>query len=316
MKSIRSDNVPNFDNTNYFDDSDEDPYESYAETSKDNGRSKKKSGNKKERDNISRKKTQRDEQQKKKEHKKKHQIKKYGIQMVDVPGEIHQQLLPGTKEYSAVGLDRPLPIRSSSNDETTALLSSGRNKVKNNLEKNRLHDSVEPHAYIVLFDATDKERSLQKATNIVNHILKHKHRALKDEPIIFLGNKMDKFPRSKDAKTKVRENAKKFQDILKRVVNKRQNSGGKVSKKSKNGSDIYYGSVMRNEVWAVEKEDEVMTIDELVHKLILRCDNVGLGSKGHVYMKRQRELDAANARKEHDISMGSDEHSWCSCAIM
>ena len=47
---------------------------------------------------------------------------------------------------------------------------------------------MEPHAYIVLFDATDKERSLQKATNIVNHILKHKHRALKDEPIIFLGN--------------------------------------------------------------------------------------------------------------------------------
>jgi GTPase SAR1 family protein len=323
MKSVRSDTVPNFDRTDYLEDSGEDGYDRYEESIKESGKKSsksKKDGNKKDK-KFGKGRSQLKEEQSSKSKKFKHkQLKKYGIQLVDVPGEIHQQLLPGTKEEWAVGLDRPLPIRSSGTDETTALLASGRNKTKNNIEKNRLHDAMQPHAFIVLFDATDKERSLQKATNIVNYILKNKHKPLKDEPIIFLGNKMDKFPRSKDARTKVRENSKKFASILKTVLSKRQIAGAKGggnSKKNKHGSDVYYGSVMRNEVWAVEKEDTLMTLDQLIHNLILRCDTLGLGSKGQVYMKRQRELDAAQARKDHDAQMfGGEEHSWCSCAIM
>ena len=73
----------------------------------------------------------------------------------------------------------------------------------------------------------------------------------------------------------------------------------------------------RNEVWADSKEDEIMTLDQLIHKLILRCDSSGLGSKGIAYEKRQQKLSEQEAHKKHDaMMMGGEEHSWCSCSIM
>ena len=305
MKSVRSESVPTFGASEDLMEMELDEDDLFGrfgeEVSKDSGKKSK---------------SKRDAKKDKKSNKPKevkghrHKLKKYGIQLVDVPGEIHETLLSGTKEHNAV--ERHVQLQTGGQDENSPLL-TGRNKSQRSVEKNRLHDDTEPHAFIVLFDATEKEISLKKAINIVKKIQRRKDPPLKDEPILFFGNKMDKFPRSKDARAKVRENAKKLQPIL----SKMRTEPTKGSKKRSQDSNMYYGSVMRNEVWADSKEDEVMTLDQLLHNLILRCDNSGLGSKGSVYNKRQSELKAAQARKEHDAAFGGgEEHAWCSCAIM
>ena len=197
MKSVRSDTVPTFDASEdlmELENDEDDLFQKYSGNEKESEKKSRsiRDGKNKKKDSSS---------QARKSNKSKNKLKKYGVQLVDIPGEIHQQLLPGTKEYTAVESPH-MPIHSSSSDETTALLQSGRNKNQRSVEKNRLHDDTEPHAFIVLFDATDKQNSLEKAINIVNRIRKRKDPELRDEPIIFLGNKMDRFPRSKDAKNK------------------------------------------------------------------------------------------------------------------
>jgi len=310
MKSVRSDTVPNFDASEDLMELDEDDlFQTFNNNrnSKDNG---KKSKSKKDLGKSKKKET---EGTNKKNRKSKHTLKKYGIQLVDVPGEIHQQLLPGTKEFNAVESTH-MAIHSSA-DETTSLLQSGRNKNQRSVEKNRLHDDTEPHAFIILFDATDKQNSLEKAINIVNRIRKRKDPPLKDEPIIFLGNKMDKFPRSKDAKTKVRENSKKLAPLMTKIKQRQQQARGG-GRKNKGGNDIYYGSVLRNEIWSDSKEEDIMTLDQLIHKLVMRCDVSGLGSKGIAYEKRQQKFIEQKAQKDHDALMrGGEEHSWCACSI-
>jgi GTPase SAR1 family protein len=290
MKSVRSDTVPTFDASEdlmELENDEDDLFQKYSGNEKESEKKSRsiRDGKNKKKDSSS---------QARKSNKSKNKLKKYGVQLVDIPGEIHQQLLPGTKEYTAVESPH-MPIHSSSSDETTALLQSGRNKNQRSVEKNRLHDDTEPHAFIVLFDATDKQNSLEKAINIVNRIRKRKDPELRDEPIIFLGNKMDRFPRSKDAKNKVRENSKKLAPLMMKIKENRKSKGG--SRKMKGGNDIYYGSVLRNEIWADSKEDEVMTVDQLIHKLVIRCNSSGLGSKGVAYEKRQKKFNEQQAQR-------------------
>ena len=145
-----------------------------------------------------------DEEQKKKKKKKKKRGKKgsekpldrYGVQMVDVPGEVHKDVAPNTEEIKILTNQKPTNHITIANDDSSETASLLVNRFTD--KQNRLHDLVLPHAFVIVFDLNEV-RSFEKALTLARFIRDEPNNALvTNNPIFFFGNKMDSINSKED----------------------------------------------------------------------------------------------------------------------
>ena len=116
-------------------------------------------------------------------------LDRYGVQMVDVPGEVHKDVAPNTKEINVLTNQKPNNHERTANEDTSETASLLANRFSD--KQNRLHDVVLPHAFIIVFDVNEV-RSFEKAVTIARFIRDEPNNVLlTNNPIFFFGNKTD-----------------------------------------------------------------------------------------------------------------------------
>jgi hypothetical protein len=219
-------------------------------------------------------------------------LDRYGVQMIDVPGEIHQDVAPKTEEVGLLTATIPSNFLKTASDEagesapllTRTLISQ---------QHNRLHDVILPHTFIICFDFNE-ENTFQKALTIAKFIRDETNNSeLWSRPIFFFGNKVDRVSSKEDSD-------RNWQHFTKEVRN--LNDSEKVGEMT-----VHRGSIKRNFVYE-NSLAETMTVEEYVDYCVQKLNEAGIYSTGEDEEKRKKK-DRQNASRLPESDSASDGSS-------
>ena len=229
-------------------------------------------------------------------------VERYGVQMIDVPGEVHADVAPKTEEIkiltTTVPFDHTRPAGSEGN-ESTPLLSR-----TFSTNQNRLHDRVLPHAFMIIFDFNE-ENSFQKAKTIAEFIRDPMNNTeIFEKPIFFFGNKVDRTSSKED-------NDRNWAHFTKDI---RELASGKGSVDAASAIMLVHrGSVNRNQVYEASPAQS-MSVEEYMDFCIQRMNVLGCYSTGEDEAKRGKKKARQQEEVEAPNSAASNE-AWCNCIL-
>lgn len=246
---------------------------------------------------------------KSKRKKKKNQevkaVDRYGVQMIDVPGEIHADVAPKTEEIkiltTTVPYDHTRPAGADGNENTPLLSRTF------STNQNRLHDRVLPHAFMIIFDYNE-ENSFQKAKTIAEFIRDpNNNPEIYEKPIFFFGNKVDRTSSKEDSDRNWNHFTKEIREL---------SSGKGAVQGSASIMVVHRGSVNRNQAYE-SSPSESISIEEYMDVCIQRMNSAGCYSTGEDETKRGKKKARQQAKEEEAEAsrVSSSDEAWCNCVL-
>ena len=233
----------------------------------------------------------RKKKKKRKKRKKKGEGKildRYGVQMIDVPGEVHKDVAPNTEEVKILTNRKPDNHATSANDDTSETASLLVNRFSD--KQNRLHDCVLPHAFIIVFDANEV-RSFDKAITIARFIRDEPNNPfLTSNPIFFLANKTD----AANSKEDIDRSWAHYQRQVKHLIET-------VKTDSKAITRINKASIKLNHVQNEEGHAGThWTIEEYIDNCVQRLNEIKKYSTGDNELTKKRRQKQAETGDDGD----------------